>query len=88
MATRSGSNLDAHEDRWIFVEAAEGRSQERNGSRAVAALKMVERRSDLDQALQESLLRFLRREPHRFPVFVGFEERVGVKQRKLSNSSP
>lgn len=78
MATRSGSDLDADEDLWIFVEAEEGRSQERNGSRGVAALKMMERSSDLDQALQESLLRFLRREPHRFPVFVGFEERAGM----------
>lgn len=72
-------DLEAGEGLRIAVETAQGRSQQRNGSRAVAALKVVEPRSDLNQPLQKRLFRLLRCEPHRFPVFVGFEKCSGMK---------
>jgi hypothetical protein len=72
-------DLDAGEGLTIAVETAQARSQQRNGSRAVVALKVVEPGSDLNQPLQKRPFRFLRREPHRFPVFVGFEEGAGMK---------
>jgi hypothetical protein len=40
---------------------------------------MVERGCDLNQSLQESLLRALRSEPDRFPMFVRLEERAGME---------
>jgi len=72
-------DLEAGEGLGIAVETTQGRSQQRNGPRAVAALKVVEPSSDLNQPLQKRLFRLLRPEPHRFPVFVGFEERAGMK---------
>src|SRR6266852_8276361 len=68
-------NLEAGEGLRIAVETAQARSQQRKGSRAVAALKVVEPSSDLNQPLQKRLFRLLCREPHRFPVFVSFEKR-------------
>jgi hypothetical protein len=72
-------NYNAGKDLWIPVQTAQGRSHQGNRSRAVTALKMVEGSSDLDQPLQESFFRLLRREPHWFPMFVGFKERAGMK---------
>ena len=40
---------------------------------------MVERSSDLNQPLQKRPFRLLRREPHRFPMFVSFEECAGME---------
>lgn len=63
----------------IRVEAAQRRPQQGNASQAIAAVEMVERGCDLNQSLQESLLRALRSEPDRFPMFVRLEERAGME---------
>jgi len=57
------------------------RKADRNSEmvQAVAALKMVERSSDLNQPLQKRPFRLFRPEPHRFPMLVGFEERAGME---------
>lgn len=62
-----------------FIEAAKSGPQKRAGSQIIAALKMVKGSGYLDESLQESLLRFRRGEPHRFPVLVRFEEFAGMK---------
>jgi hypothetical protein len=63
----------------ISVQSAQGRLQQGNRPRAVTALQMVERSSDLNEPLQKSLLRLLHREPHCFPMFVGLKESAGPK---------
>jgi len=40
---------------------------------------MMESSSDLNQPLQKRPFRLSRRESHRLPVFVGFEERAGME---------
>jgi len=40
---------------------------------------MVKSSGDLNQSLEERLFRLFRHEPHRFPVFVGLEERAGME---------
>lgn len=52
------------------LQASQGCAQQRCGACRIAALEMVEGRSDLDQGLEESLLRFIAFEPHGFPMFV------------------
>jgi len=50
-----------------------------SGNLVVAALKVVERSNHLNEGLEESFFRIAWRKPHRFPVFVCFEESTRIE---------
>lgn len=64
-----------------FLQFFERGSDERLRAGAIAARIMMERGSELNQALQESFFGFRRGQPDFFPDFVRFEKLPGIEER-------
>jgi len=71
-------DVERREVAWVRLELAEGGGKQPAGPERVRALKVVEGDGDLDQALEEQLLRLRGGEPDAFPGFVRGEELAGV----------
>jgi len=79
METRSGAMAMPPKFSGYRSKRRKADSQQRNGPRVVAALKVMKGGSQLNERLKELLFRLACREPNRFPVLVCFEVRAGIK---------
>jgi len=64
--------------RRMRIEPPQCCKQQGRGSLPIAALEVMKRRRHLNQRLQESLLRVLQLQPHRFPVLMCRKEFSGA----------
>ncbi len=69
---------ESAEDGRALLEATEGAAEEGARSSKIAAVEMVKGGSDLDEGLEEALLRLIQFEPCAFPGLMGLKEFPGA----------